>query len=202
MKFKMNMKKIKGGPGSVLMFALIFGVAIFTLTKLTEYTRTTRSLTYSEFLRDVEADKVKKVHIVGQEAFGTYKDGSRFDAVIADSAQNWEILKNHGVEFSTSLPNATFSFWYLILLMIVAGIIALIVMIVRQSRSQGGNGNIFSMGKSKAKMILQLRLRLNLMMWRALRKQKRICVILLISLKILKIPSFRRTAPTWRFACW
>ncbi len=153
MKFKMNMKKMQNGPRSVLLFLFLFLVSLFALSKLADFSRTTKVLSYSEFLKDVEADKVKNVHLVGQEAFGRYIDGSRFEAVVAENPQNWEILKLHNVDFSTAAPSSGFNFWHFLLVIVIGALVALAIILFRSARGGSQNGNIFSMGKSKAKVI-------------------------------------------------
>lgn len=145
------------GPKSGLFFMLFFGLCLFTLTKLTDYTRNVHHISYSTFLSAIEQDKVASVTVSGQDAEGIYKDGTRFETVIAPSDYNWDTLKQHGVEFSVEVPSG-FTMWHAILLGIAAMLMFLFFQFMRQMRNvgggSGGSNNIFSIGKSKAKMFM------------------------------------------------
>jgi len=155
MKFtKINFKNFKSGPRNVMMMVAFFTVSLLVMTKLTDYSRTTQTMSYAAFLKNVENDAIKSVHIVGQEVYGTYKDGKRFEAIIADDPHNWELLKKHNVDFSIGVASSQFSLWHIILLAFFAGTLLAIWFFVRQSRGSGGTGTLFSMGKSKAKIFM------------------------------------------------
>jgi len=149
----------KGGPKNFVIAALIFISIAVLLTKLTDYTRQTKHITYSDFLQKVERDDVKKVVISGQDVRGELKDGSRFDTVIAYNPKNWDTLKKHNVEFAVENPGAAINFWTLLLLLSLVVTLVLVWYMFRQARGgssggSGGGGNIFTMGKSRAKMFM------------------------------------------------
>jgi cell division protease FtsH len=158
MKPKFAKKSFQGGPKNILVATLIFVASVVLLTKLVEQTRQVTPVTYSAFLKRVEQDDVKKVHIVGQDVYGVFRDGSRFETVIAaTNPRNWDLLKDHNVEVSLASQSGQFNLWYLIpLILSIIGIFAFIYF-MRQSRNAGnggGSSNIFSMGKSRAKMFM------------------------------------------------
>ncbi|HVX00048.1 MAG TPA: ATP-dependent metallopeptidase FtsH/Yme1/Tma family protein, partial [Candidatus Babeliaceae bacterium] len=155
MKPTINFKKFKGGPKSFLFFAAFFAISVLVLTQLTEYSRNTRAMSYSTFLKSVELGQVKAVHLVGQKAYGVLKDGrSRFETVLGDNPKNWDLLREHNVEISLAEPSSSFKIWHILtflpfLLLIPLGI----WYFVRQGRNNNSGGSgIFSMGKSKARM--------------------------------------------------
>ncbi len=158
-KFKHNFKKFSflKGPKSGLLFIAFFVLCLFALTKLTDYTRNVRHISYSTFIQDVELGKVASVTISGQDAEGVFKDGTRFETVIAQTDHNWDILKKQGVEFSVVIPSG-FTMWHAILLGIAAMLMFVFFQFIRQMRNigggSGGSSNIFNIGKSKAKMFL------------------------------------------------
>ncbi|MCL4361046.1 ATP-dependent zinc metalloprotease FtsH [Candidatus Dependentiae bacterium] len=161
------MKKIKnyfkGGPRNFFFLMLILLLGIAVLTKLTDFTRQRKSIAYSTFLKAVEQDQIKSVHIIGQEILGVFKDGTFFETVVVDNPKNIELLKSHNVDFSVAPVSTQFNFWHILLLLAFIGAPIAIWLILRQTRgsSGGGHGNIFSMTKSKAKMFLPSQIKVN-----------------------------------------
>lgn len=156
MKRKMKMKRmIPGDPKFILIAILAVAGLLFLLTRLADYARHVKPLMYSEFLARVEKGEVQQVRVADQLVSGIFKDGSRFEAVIANVPANWDILKKNNVAF-TVIDTSQYSYWAIALFFALLGIItALIYMLYKQTRGSaggGGPGNIFSMGKSRARM--------------------------------------------------
>jgi cell division protease FtsH len=156
------MKKLKqkspmqGGPRNLVIAVIVVVGCLFVLTKLTDYTRQIQSISYSSFLKRVDQGDVKSVHITGQHVEGLFKNGERFEAVIAQNPSLWDSLQQHNVEFSVDTPS---NVWYLSFI----GTLFLMLLLIawytlRQIKSAGSSGgsggNLFSMGKSKAKLFM------------------------------------------------
>lgn len=156
-----NNKKnqLQGGPKNLILGVLFMVGCILVLARLTDYTRQTAVLPYSTFLSKVEENQVKSVQINGQEVHGKLKDGTNFETVVAEN-KDWDLLKEHGVEFSVVSTTNQLNIWYIIMLLsLLGGLILIGWFIYRQAKnisngSGGGAGNIFSMGKSRAKMFM------------------------------------------------
>ena len=163
MKSKMNFKNLKNsGPRNMFIVLTFFVLSLVVLTKLTDYSRAMQTMNYSTFLKTVESGQIKSVSISGQEVYGVYKDGRRFEAIIADNPKNLDILNEHNVEITVATPAQQFTIWHLLFLLAFLGSCGLIWYMIRQSRNAGGGaGNIFSMGKSKAKMFLPSQIKVN-----------------------------------------
>lgn len=146
----------KGGPKNLIIAAIIFIGCLILLVKLTEYTRTVTTVPYSTFLKQVEQDKVKMVHVSGNDVYGVLRDGSKFETVIADIPQNWDLFKEHKVEFSVASTAGNISLWYIIPFALFAALILVALWFFMRQRggSGGGGSNIFTMGKSRAKMFM------------------------------------------------
>ena len=157
----MNMKKpnksfFSGGPRNFIVGALIvFGFMIALIT-LTDRSRNIKTMTYSAFITQVEQGNVKRVHVSGQDVQGLLQDGTRFETTIANKSKDWEMLKEHGVEFSVDNPAQQVNFWYLLPLLSLFITAWAIWYFIRQSRGQSGNSNnnIFTMGKSRARLFM------------------------------------------------
>ncbi|MEX0940542.1 MAG: ATP-dependent zinc metalloprotease FtsH [Candidatus Babeliales bacterium] len=153
MRHRMRNNSFAKGPKGVFIIVFFFLVSILALTKLTDYTRHVKTMNYSSFIDAVERGDVKSVHIAGQDVYGALKDGSRFEAVIAEGAQNFDTLRKHDVEFSVAPNSSPLGPWYIFLLMILLTVPLGIWYFFKQNRNgSGGSSGIFSMGKSRAKM--------------------------------------------------
>lgn len=147
----------QGGPKNLIFAVIFFILCLGLLTKLTDYTRKIVSLNYSEFLQKVEKDQVRKVNISGQDVYGELTDGTKFETVIADVPQNWDLLRAHNVEFAVVSPTGNFSLWHILLLISFLMTPLAIWYFLRQAKNSGGGssgGGIFSMGKSRAKLFM------------------------------------------------
>jgi len=134
---------------------LIFVGALALMTRLMDYTRQVKNVSYSGFLNDVEQGNIRKVTVAGQDVQGVYKDGSRFETVVPYTSKHWDTLKDHNVDVAIENVSNQFSFWYILLFGLIIGIIVVLFFILRQSRSSSGGGsNIFTLGKSRAKMFM------------------------------------------------
>lgn len=156
-KFKNNKswtpspKNIKNGLIAIILILGIFLV----LHKLTELGRNIQVISYSTFLEKVDQNLVKKVYVSGQDVEGILTDGSRFETVIGNNANDWERLRMHGVEFSVISPSNQLGIWYLFLFScLFVAIWAIWYFIRARNAGGGGAGNIFTMGKSGARMFL------------------------------------------------
>ena len=145
-------KNIKNGLIAIIMIA---GVLLI-LHKLTELGRNVQVISYSVFLEKVDQNLVKKVYVAGQDVEGFFADGSRFETVIGNNANDWNRLQEHGVEFSVISPSNQLGLWYLFLFSCLFVAIWAIWYFVRarNANANGGGGNIFTMGKSGARMFL------------------------------------------------
>ena len=151
-------KFFQGSPKNLLLVAFLFVVGLMVLTKLTDYTREVQDIIYSDFEKKVTQGLVEKVYIADQEVSGDFKDGGKFQTIIAQDPSIWELLKKNNVAVSVGSSAGKMGFWYLfslipLIFLIVAG---LSIFYFFQSRGSGGNAgsNIFSMGKSKARMFM------------------------------------------------
>ena len=159
----MNFKNLKNNPRIIFGCILLFILSFIALVQLTEYSRTTQTISYTTFLDDIEKGLVKSVRITGQEVDGVLRDGKHFETVIADTDKNWDVLRQHGVEVTVASASGQFTLWHLLLLLSFLLVPAMVWYAIRQSRNATGSGgsNIFSMGKSKAKMFLPSQIKVN-----------------------------------------
>jgi cell division protease FtsH len=132
------------------------GIVLLVLPLLTDLTRTIKTLSYTDFLDQVEKGAVKEVYVEGQFVYGRYKDDERFEAVVAESNQNWDILRKHNVNIMVGAESSYLNYWILTIAVLFLLVCALLWYLYKQAKSIGGGGgnNIFSMGKSKVRMFM------------------------------------------------
>ena len=75
----------KNIKNALIAFIMLAGV-LLVLHKLTELGRNVQIISYSAFLEKVDQDLVKKVYVSGQDVEGIFTDGSRFETVIGNNA--------------------------------------------------------------------------------------------------------------------
>jgi len=160
----MSFKKFKGTSRNILLWAgVFFLVSLFFLAQLTDYSRETKQLSYSNFLKKVEAGEVDKVQIEGQEVYGTLKSKAHFETVVPQPFPDAELLRANQVDLNYLAPAASMGFWHILLLLFLVGLPIAAWFMLRQSRggaNQGG-GNVFTMGKSKARMFMPAQIKTN-----------------------------------------
>jgi len=144
------------GPKNLIFIVFFFVAGLAVLTKLTDYTRQVKTISYSKFMESVEQDKVKSLYVSGQDVYGLLREGTRFEAVIAEDPGIWKMLREHNVDFSLAPASSQYGFWYIIVLSLLLLMPIVVWYLFRQMRggSGGGSNSIFNMGKSRARMIL------------------------------------------------
>lgn len=148
---------VPGGMKHILFGALFVLASIFLLSRLSDYARSIDVISYSDFLKRIEANDVKWVRVYGQEVKGLLKDGSAFETVVGNNPNDWDLLRKHNVEFSVVNPASQINMWYLAFFLGFLGLlIAIAWLFMRQARNSSGNSgsNIFTMGKSRARMLM------------------------------------------------
>lgn len=161
---KVNFKNFKTGPVNFIVLLAILFAGIWALTQLTEFTRSTHSIIYSNFRKYIENGLVRETHILGNKVYGKFKDGQRFETEIPKSDQNLiDTLYKNNVDITFESPSSSdFGLWHLLLLLSFIMTPLIIWYFLRRSRGPGGSGgNIFSISKSKARMFMPSQIKVN-----------------------------------------
>jgi cell division protease FtsH len=132
---------------------LVIALVLFTVFKQLDRTRPVESITYTQFMDDARAGKIKKVEVQGRNLRVTPNDGQNY--TIASPGDLWMVgdLMKYGVQVSgkpdeePSLLMTILISWGPFLLLI-----GVWVYFMRQMQG-GGKGGAFSFGKSKARML-------------------------------------------------
>lgn len=147
-------------PIGILVGMIVLVLLVVTLTKLTDYVQNVGTISYKEFLDNVRDNKIKSVEISGQFVEGVTTDNQKFQTVVAERSQDYDLFEKHNVDFKVSPASVSTGAWYIFLfvgVLMILGIIS-VLYFVRQMKSgggdRGGSGGIFNIGKSRAKMFL------------------------------------------------
>jgi cell division protease FtsH len=110
------------------------------------------NLSYTEFLRMVEEERVSEVIIQGQELIGTDANRTRFRVFAPQDGDLIKILRDKGVTISAKPPAE--SPWYMSVLVSWFPMLVLIgVWIFFMRQMQAGGGKALSFGKSRARLM-------------------------------------------------
>ncbi|MBS1849130.1 MAG: ATP-dependent zinc metalloprotease FtsH [Actinobacteria bacterium] len=111
------------------------------------------SISYSSFMQDVSANKVKSVKFNNTNGHitGTYTDGTQFatTGLLTFPDSDLQTLRTHKVKFETTTPSENSLITLIPYLLMFAVPILFVVWFMR--RSSGQMGGIMSVGRSKAK---------------------------------------------------
>ena len=132
---------------------LIVGLVLFTVFKQFDKPKDQNQVTYSQFMDDAKAGKVKRVDVQGRTLQVTPADGNKYS--IISPGDIWMVgdLMKYGVQVTGKAeeePNMLVSALYYLGPTLL--IIGFWFFMMRQMQG-GGKGGAFSFGKSKARML-------------------------------------------------
>ncbi len=140
-----------------LVLWLVIAAVLFSVFQNFNSQETTNELTYSQFVHEVQQDRVTSVTIDGQMIQGLRSDGSAFSVVrpqLQDDTLVDELL-NNGVEIKGTKPDKS-SIWQQLLVASfpILLFIAVFIFFMRQMQGgAGGKGGPMSFAKSKARLL-------------------------------------------------
>lgn len=158
---KDNKKDGKNGQ-TILMFLVITIVALFFMSLLNKWgtEMTTKEITYTEFIKMIEDDKIDTVEFASSQYNITpkYEDDDAIKVTYYTGLMEDEtllpLLKEHGVKTKSEIPSTTSAWIYNILsillpLAILWGLMAFLM------KKVGGGGSMMGVGKSTAKVYVE-----------------------------------------------
>jgi cell division protease FtsH len=112
-----------------------------------------RSLSYSEFLDDVDQGRVRTVTIAGHRIGGTFTNQAAFRTYAADDPDLIRLLRQKGIAITAEEPSATAPSWLTVMSGLLPGVllVALALLFLRQMPGGGSRG--LGLGKSKARLL-------------------------------------------------
>ncbi|SEI88602.1 cell division protease FtsH [Allopseudospirillum japonicum] len=140
-----------------LILWLIIAAVLLTVFNNFSVENTPATMNYSEFVRQVQQDQVRRVLIDGYSIYGERSDGSRFETVrpAAEDPKLIDDLLAHNVLIEGRKPEQQ-SIWSRLLIASfpILLIMAIFIFFMRQMQGGGGGrGGPMSFGKSKARLL-------------------------------------------------
>ncbi|MFW6126996.1 MAG: ATP-dependent zinc metalloprotease FtsH [Thermodesulfobacteriota bacterium] len=136
-----------------LLISLVM-IFLFNYFNTAEQARTKASLSYTQFLELVRANKVTSVVLQGEEINGEQKDGRAFKSFTPGDPDLVKLLQQKGVEI-TAKPKDD-SPWYTTLLVSWLPMLVLVgIWIFFMRQMQSGGGKAMSFGKSRARLMTE-----------------------------------------------
>ncbi|ABP34229.1 membrane protease FtsH catalytic subunit [Polynucleobacter asymbioticus QLW-P1DMWA-1] len=132
---------------------LIVGLVLFTVFKQFDKPKDQNQVTYSQFMDDAKAGKVKRVDVQGRTLQVTPADGNKYSIISPGDIRMVGDLMKYGVQVTGKAddePNMLVSALYYLGPTLL--IIGFWFFMMRQMQG-GGKGGAFSFGKSKARLI-------------------------------------------------
>ncbi|AOY01770.1 ATP-dependent zinc metalloprotease FtsH [Jeongeupia sp. USM3] len=145
--------------GKNIAIWLIIGLVLMTVfNQFTKRQETSNQIAYSQFMADVEGNRIASIEIEGNPLRGQWirgqrTDGSKFSTLAPFDFRLVDTLIKHDVKFAAkaeeepSLLMSIFINWFPMLLLI-----GVWIFFMRQMQG-GGKGGAFSFGKSRARML-------------------------------------------------
>ncbi len=153
---------MKGFAKSIAIYVLIFAVIVLLINEFVGTDELVETLTYSEFIDEVENDNVKSITFVENDVTGELHNGTKFEAfiptVIILSTDFYDTHIAQKVEEGIiemvegePLPETSIFMQLIPTLGMIAVLVIFWFVFMQQSQS-GGSGKAMSFGKSRAKL--------------------------------------------------
>ncbi len=141
---------------NLLLWVVVAAVLMVVFQSFSPKLAASQEVVYSQFVQDVQGNRVKKVDIASNERTVKFErvDGSSgtTTAPVRDKDLITDLI-NHKVEINQAPPDSGVSFWSLVLNFLpIVLIIGFMIFMMRQMQQGGGKGAM-SFGRSRAKLL-------------------------------------------------
>ncbi|HMM22185.1 MAG TPA: ATP-dependent zinc metalloprotease FtsH [Selenomonadales bacterium] len=136
---------------NVSFYLLIIIIAISIIDYVSSRNTTKQEKSYTEFLHQVEEQKVERVTIVENTIRGRLKDGQEFTTVTPNDPTLIGTLREKGVDIKAEQPPQP-PWWTTIFSSILPMLLLIGVWFFIMQQTQGGGNRVMSFGKSRAKL--------------------------------------------------
>ncbi len=147
--------KLNGFMRNALLLGL-FGLLLAGLFNLAKDSAGQASeVAYSKFIESVEADKVSRVEITGQDILGEYVGGGKFRTIMPYDDKLVERLIEKNVTLEVVKDESGFFAGLLYSILPFLLIIGVWIFFMRQMQGKGGGGGALGFGKSRARLLTE-----------------------------------------------
>lgn len=136
---------------NVSFYLLIIIIAISIIDYYSSRTTPKQEISYTQFLKQVEEQKVERVTIVDNTIRGKLKDGQEFATIAPNDPTLINELRDKGVDIKAEQPPQP-PWWTTIFSSILPMLLLIGVWFFIMQQTQGGGNRVMSFGKSRAKL--------------------------------------------------
>lgn len=136
---------------NVSFYLLIIIIAISIIDYYSSKTTTKQEISYTQFLRQVEEQKIERVVIVENTIKGKAKDGSEFNVITPNDPSLINTLRDKSVDIKAEQPPQP-PWWTTIFSSLLPMLLLIGVWFFIMQQTQGGGNRVMSFGKSRAKL--------------------------------------------------
>ncbi|HWR07486.1 ATP-dependent zinc metalloprotease FtsH [Sporomusa sp.] len=136
---------------NVSFYLLIIIIAISIIDYYSSRTTPKQEISYTQFLKQVEEQKVERVTIVENTIRGKLKDGQEFATIAPNDPTLINQLRDKGVDIKAEQPPQP-PWWTTIFSSILPMLLLIGVWFFIMQQTQGGGNRVMSFGKSRAKL--------------------------------------------------
>lgn len=136
---------------NVSFYLLIIIIAISIIDYYSSRTTTKQEISYTQFLKSVEEQKVERVTIVDNTIRGKLRDGTEFTTVTPNDPTLITSLREKNVDIKAEQPPQP-PWWTTIFSSVLPMLLLIGVWFFIMQQTQGGGNRVMSFGKSRAKL--------------------------------------------------
>jgi cell division protease FtsH len=136
---------------NVSFYLLIIIIAISIIDYYSSRTTTKQEISYTQFLHQVDEQKVERVTIVDNTIRGKLKDGQEFTTVTPNDPTLITVLREKNVDIKAEQPPQP-PWWTTIFSSVLPMLLLIGVWFFIMQQTQGGGNRVMSFGKSRAKL--------------------------------------------------
>jgi len=134
------------------LYLLVIIISITILSSFFETQSTSQEMTYSQFLKEVEANNIASVTIVDNAISGRLANGTQFTTYSPNDPEMMNILRSKNIEIEAK-PPVEVSWWMRLLSSLLPMLLIIGIWLFMLQQMQGGGNKVMSFGKSRAKRL-------------------------------------------------
>jgi len=149
-----NKGNLKGNKNyrNIGLYLLVLIITVSIISSFFEPKSSTQEFTYSQFLKEVEANNVSKVTITENSITGSLIDGTNFSTYSPNDPELINILRSKNIIIEAK-PPVEVSWWMRLLSSILPMLLIIGIWLFMLQQMQGGGNKVMSFGKSRAKLL-------------------------------------------------
>lgn len=135
-----------------MFYLLILMIAVALLQTINFEQEVVREIDYyPDFIKSIEAKKIKEVVITGQDVEGEFTDGEKFRTIKPEDDNLTARLEENNIPFRAQTPPEP-PWWSTLLTYLIPFILLIGIFFFFMQQTQGGGNRVMNFGKSRARL--------------------------------------------------